>query len=64
MIPKLKDNRLISGFRFEPGTTSSQPCSAPRASPYATKRVVLSSPSQPYLVAAAKTTFDETAKEK
>lgn len=63
MIPKLKDNRLISGFRFEPGTTSSQPCSAPRASPYATKRVVLSSPSQSYLVAAAKT-FDETVKKK
>lgn len=64
MIPKLKDSRLISGFRFEPGTTtSSQPCSAPRASRYATKRVVLSSPSQSYLVAAAKT-FDETVKKK
>lgn len=63
MIPKLKDNRLISGFRFEPGTTSSQPCSAPRASPCATKTVVLSFPSQSYLVAAAKT-FDETVKKK
>lgn len=67
MISKLISNRfttqlLSADLEVDLGTLSlsSQPCSAPRSSPYTTKKVVLPFLPPFYLVATSKTIFFKT----